>query len=161
MKHLKFTFLALCLMFLFSCELVELDTPTDFGAQRGLPETEEAFVAALTSNNEQKWETITFSLEGLNGIQGCRLDDTFTFYADGTYRYDGGSSLCGDADDTRIKSGIWEVNFDQFQIIFDKDTSSESIATLEANVENRIWLTGQVDIFGEMMDIRGVYGMTN
>ncbi|OEK06525.1 lipocalin-like domain-containing protein [Roseivirga misakiensis] len=161
MKHLKFTYLALCLTLLYSCELTDLQTPPDLMEERGLPETEEAFIAALTSGSDQKWETISFTLEGFRGLQGCRLDDTFTFYGDGTYRYDGGSSLCGDADDIRVKTGMWEVDFDNLQIIFDKDTSIEAIATLQANVENRIWLIGEVDIFGEFMDIRGVYGMVD
>ena len=158
MKTLKITALLTCLALLGACVLVELDTPLDLGTELGLPETEGAFISALTNDNQRGWETIRFTLEGLNGIQGCRLDDTFTFFNDGTYRYDGGDRLCGDADDLRIKTGVWEANFDNLEIIFDRGTSIEATATLEAYVENRIWLTGQVDIFGEMMDIRGVYG---
>lgn len=157
MKTLKISSIFICITLLVACELVQLESPEEPNANRGFPETEEAFITVLTSDNSREWKAIAFFLEGLDGLQSCRLDDSFTFFNDGTYRYDGGEFLCGDADNIRIKTGVWEVNFDNLEVIFDQGTSIESTAKLQSNVENRIWFSGQVDIFGIMMDIQGAY----
>lgn len=141
-----------------ACSLVELDSPPaepEVEAPVGIPQTEAAFITALTNDSSREWRAITFTLEGL-GVQQCRRDDTFMFFNDGTYRYDGGS-LCGGADDQQIKTGVWELDFANQQIVFDRGTSLETVATVSGLADNRIQLLGQVEIFSRMLDIRGIY----
>ena len=163
MKTLRSTLKTLGLIasiaILGACSLVDLENPPaepEVDSPIGRPETEEALMSALTNNDNREWRAITFSLEGL-GIQQCRRDDTLVFFNDGTYRYDGGVTLCGGADDLRIKTGVWDLDFDNFQLVFDEGTSIEAIATISGLSDNRIELLGQVDIFGQFMDIRGIY----
>ncbi len=146
------------LILLNACSLVDLETPPsapDVEAPIGVPQTEAAFMTALTNDSNREWRALTFTLEGL-GVQQCRRDDTFIFFNDGTYRYDGGT-LCGGADDRQIKTGVWELDFSNRQIVFDRGTSLETIATVSGLANNRIQLLGQVEIFNRMLDIMGIY----
>lgn len=165
MKTLKTTLLlVLAINLLSACSLVELDQPGPteaVDAPEGFPALEADFLAALTGDEGRTWNALTFELEGLEGLQICRLDDTFTFFADGTYRYDGGEVLCGGADDRQIKTGVWELDFANRQFTFDEGTSLEYTATIAGLEDNRIQLDGQVDIFGTLMDIEGIYETTN
>lgn len=145
---------------LSACNLVDLESPApalDIASPLGTPDSEAAFMTALTNDDMRKWDALTFELEGLDGFQNCRLDDSFTFFNDGTYRYDGGDVLCGGADDQRIKTGIWEIDFSELTIVFDRGTSLETIASVSGLQENRMELIGQVEVFGQMLDIRGIY----
>ena len=149
---------------LTACSLVELDSPAPaeaVDAPNGFPALEADFVAALAGEESRVWNALTFELEGLDGLQLCRLDDTFTFFTNGTYRYDGGEVLCGGADDRQVKTGVWELDFANRQLIFDEGTSLEYTATVAGLEDNRIQLNGQVDIFGTLMDIEGIYETTN
>lgn len=163
MKRAVFLKLSLSLFFLIltvtSCSVVELDQPPTTAVEPpvGLPDTETAFALALAGNESTLWKAITFQLEGLAGFQACRLDDTFMFMSDGTYRYDGGEVLCGGADDRRVKTGIWELNFDNAEIIFDRDTDIEYSALVLGLSDNKIQLRGGVDIFGQTLDVQGIY----
>ncbi len=150
----------LSIFMLSGCSLVDLESPApqvQIDSPIGLPASEAAFMTALTNDDMREWEAITFELEGLDGFQNCRLDDTFSFFNDGTYRYDGGAVLCGGADDQRIKTGVWEIDFDNLMVIFDRETSLETRATLSGLQDNRMELIGQVEIFGQMLDIQGIY----
>lgn len=145
-----------------ACSLVDLENPPaepEVDSPMGLPTSEAAFLSALTNGDSREWQAVTFTLEGL-GVQQCRRDDKLVFFTDGTYRYDGGVNLCGGADDQQIKTGVWELDFDNLQLVFDSGTSIEAIATVSGISENRIELLGQVDIFGQDMDIRGIYQFT-
>lgn len=145
---------------LSGCSLVELDSPApqaDVDSPIGTPTSEAAFMTALTNDDTRQWDAVTFELEGLNGFQNCRLDDIFSFFNDGTYRYDGGEVLCGGADDQRVKTGIWEIDFENLTIVFDRGTSLETSATVSGLEDNRMELIGQVEIFGQMLDIQGIY----
>ena len=156
-------FSALCLV-VASCNLVELDEPgptAPVDAPDGLPATESALLGELAGETSRTWAALTFELEGMEGFQLCRLDDSFTFFADGTYRYDGGEVLCGGADDSQIKTGIWELDFDNLEILFDEGTSIEYRASIAGLENNRIQLNGQVDIFGALLDIEGIYESAN
>ena len=147
-----------------SCDLVDLEEPgptAPVDAPAGIPATEAALLGELAGEVSRTWSALTFELEGLSGFQICRLDDTFTFFADGTYRYDGGEVLCGGDDDQQIKTGIWELDFGNLQIVFDEGTSIEYRATIAGLEDSRIQLNGQVDIFGNLMDIEGIYETTN
>ncbi len=159
----KLVAILLSFAMLSGCSLVELDSPApqaDVASPIGTPASEAAFMSALTNDDMREWEAVTFELEGLNGFQTCRLDDSFSFLNDGTYRYDGGEVLCGGADDQRIKTGVWEIDFDNLTIVFDRGTSLASEATLTGLQDNRMQLRGQVAIFGQMLDIRGIYEYT-
>ena len=166
MKTLKstvklFSMLA-ALAMLSACSLVDLESPAgepEVPSPVGTPASEAAFMTALTNDDNREWRAVTFSLEGF-GVQQCRRDDTFTFFVDGTYRYDGGDVLCGGADDQRIKTGVWELDFDNLQIVFDRGTSLQATATVSGLENNRMELLGQVDIFGQMLDIQGIYEFT-
>ena len=70
-------------------------------------------------------------------------------------------ALCGGADNTRIKTGVWEINFNNLEIIFDRGTSLESTARISGLENNRIELHGQVKIFGQFLDIQGIYEYLN
>jgi hypothetical protein len=154
------TMLVVALLILAGCSLVELDEPgptAPVDIPEGLPATAAAITTALAGNDSRLWTTLTFELEGMAGFQSCRLDDTFIFFVDGTYRYDGGEVLCGGADDQRIKTGIWELDFDKSQLIFDRGTSIAYTSDITGLEDNRLQLNGEVDIFGQMMDIEGIY----
>jgi hypothetical protein len=158
--HFKaYLLLLVCLFALNSCNLVELDeVPTpDLEVPMGIPSTIDGFIFALASNDSWTWKTLGFRLEGLNGFQSCRLDDTFKFFANGTYRYDGGTVLCGGADDRRIKTGVWEVDLTNNQIVFDRETNIEYSASVLGLNNDRIQLISEVDIFGRAMKIEGIY----
>ena len=147
-----------------SCDLVELEEPgptAPVNAPEGIPATEAMLLSDLAGEVSRTWSALTFELEGMEGFQLCRLDDSFTFFADGTYRYDGGEVLCGGADDLQIKTGIWELDFDNLQIVFDAGTSIAYRATIAGLEDNRIQLNGQVDIFGALLDIEGIYETIN
>lgn len=165
MKTLKTILLTvLAANLLIACSLVELDSPGPteaVDAPNGFPALEADFMAALTGDEGRTWNALTFELEGLDGFQLCRLDDTFTFFPNGTYRYDGGEVLCGGADDRQIKTGVWELDFGRRQLVFDEGTSLEYTAIVAGLEDNRIQLNGQVDIFGTFMDIEGIYETTN
>lgn len=160
-RNLNATLLLSATLFLVaSCSLVELDEPgptAPVDAPEGIPATVVEFTELLVGDDSRVWRALTFELEGMSGFQSCRLDDTFTFFADGTYRYDGGEVLCQGADDTRIKTGIWELDLDNRQLIFDRGTSIAYTSNIGGLDNNRIQLTGQVDIFGQQMDIEGIY----
>ncbi|MFY0593507.1 lipocalin family protein [Roseivirga sp.] len=156
---LKIISLITTLSLLGGCSLVDLENPPaepEVESPIGIPQTEAALMTALTNDDNREWRAVTFSLEGL-GIQQCRRDDKLVFFNDGTYRYDGGETLCGGADDQRIKTGVWNIDFDNLQLVFDEGTSIQAIATVSGLSDNRIELLGQVDIFGQFLDIRGIY----
>ncbi len=159
-----FTQLTLALVFtslISACSLVDLDEPgptAPVDPPLGLPATAEELLTAIAGTESGRtWSAETFELEGLSGFQLCRLDDTFMFFTDGTYRYDGGEVLCGGEDDQRIKTGTWELDFENSQILFDRETSKEYTATIAAAEGNRMQLLGQVEIFGQLLDIEGIY----
>ena len=153
----------LALITLNACGVVELETPAQesVASPIGTPDSQASLVSSLTNDDSREWQALTFQLEGLNGFQSCRLDDTFIFFDDGTYRYDGGEVLCGGADDARVKTGLWEINFDALQIVFDRGTSLESIARIAGLEDDRMELRGQVEIFGQVLDIQGIYEYVN
>lgn len=150
----------IALLLISGCSVVELDEPTQLPIINGLPSTTDAFVNAIAGESGRNWSTIAFQLEGMRGFQGCRLDDTFMFLTDGTYRYDGGENLCGGEDSLRIKTGTWEFNSNSNQIIFDITTNKEYSAQIIAIEDGKMQLTGQVDIFGVILDIQGFYQTT-
>lgn len=158
--HFKASILLLaCLFTLHSCDLVELDEEPipELEVPVGIPSNIDEFTFALASNDSRTWRTLGFRLEGLNGFQSCRLDDTFMFFTNGTYRYDGGPVLCGGADDKRIKTGVWEIDLTSNQVIFDRETNIEHSASVIGLNDGKIQLISQVDILGRSLNIEGIY----
>jgi hypothetical protein len=144
-----------------SCNIAEPDELDSVDPPIGLPSTQEELVDAIAGESGKEWKALTFELEGHSGFQLCRLDDAFMFFSNGTYRYDGGDVLCGGEDDSRIKTGTWEINFNSKKIIFDRTTNKEHDAEIVGIENGKILLRGQVDIFGLAMDIEGIYETTN
>lgn len=160
---LKLIVLTLSLSLAVGCSVIELETPEqlDIASPLGTPATEAQLLAELTNSDSREWQALTFQLEGLDGFQSCRLDDTSIFFDNGTYRYDGGEVLCGGADDARVKTGLWEVDFDNLAITFDRGTTLESTALISGIEDNRMELRGEVDIFGQTLNIQGIYEYVN
>mgnify|MGYP000120634159 CR=1 FL=1 len=166
MKTKKSTLIITMLIALISisaCSVVELETPEqlDIASPLGTPATEAELLAELTNSDSREWQALTFQLEGLDGFQSCRLDDTFIFFDNGTYRYDGGEVLCGGADDARVKTGLWEIDFDNLAITFDQGTTLESTAQISGIEDNRMELRGEVEIFEQTLNIQGIYEYVN
>lgn len=113
----------------------------------------ETFKMLIDNGDEKAWSASAFTLAGLNSFQTCRLDDQMVFNSDGTYLYDGGDDLCGDEDNARVKSGTWEIDFENQSVIFDKETTNEETAVVIGLNENEIRLQGSY----MMMQVRGVY----
>lgn len=114
---------------------------------------EAEFKAIIDGDGEKVWEASAFTLAGLTTFTACRLDDSMTFKSDGTYEYNGGQDLCGAEDNAFIKTGTWEVNFDDATIIFDKGTSNEEVGEVIGMTETEIRLKGAY----MMMEVRGIY----
>jgi hypothetical protein len=160
MNFLKSVWSLFAFVLISGCNVVELDELTEVPNIQGIPSTQEEFVNAIAGESSREWSTIAFQLEGLQGFQHCRSDDTFIFLSDGTYRYDGGEILCGGEDNQRIKTGTWEINPDTNEIIFDITTNKEYSAQVIAIQDGKMQLRGLVDIFGVAMDIEGFYQTT-
>ena len=146
--------------FFNACDVVDLQesgNDVEIADPVGFPESDAALLESLAGSESRQWNALTFSLEGLRGVQSCRLDDDFTFFAEGTYRYDGGTVLCGGQDDTRIKTGTWRADFSNRRLIFDEGTSLEASASISGIENNRIKLLGEVLIMGNRFDIQGIY----
>ena len=116
--------------------------------------TDEAeFKSIIDGEGEKIWAASAFTLAGLTTFTDCRLDDSMLFRSDGTYEYNGGRDLCGAEDNAFIKTGTWEVNFDDSTIIFDKGTSNEEVGEVIGMTETEIRLKGAY----MMMEVRGIY----
>lgn len=159
MKLIFPLFSTFLLLFITACSLVELDEPLDEDPMDGIdipttrPTTIEAFNMAFHGGSERSWTAISFQLAGFDGFQGCRLDDTMMINADGTYEYDGGENLCGAEDDTRMKTGTWEVINGGRNVLFDQGTSNEYMAEVNGFENGVIALSGQY----VGLEIMGVY----
>ncbi|MEM7109529.1 MAG: hypothetical protein AAF519_14985 [Bacteroidota bacterium] len=148
------------LLFLFtSCEITQLNQPEDdnsaevIQAPTELPSSSIVLENEFHGGGERVWETISFTFMGVGGIQDCRLDDQMTINVDGTYTYDGGSTLCGAEDSERMRTGTWEVTNDGRNIIFDAGTVDEYTADVTGLDNDMIAISGQY--IG--LDVSGVY----
>lgn len=87
------------------------------------------------------WSASSFELEGV-GVEDCRLDDQMTFRSNGTYRYNGGLTLCGGDDNTRIKDGTFSVDTASATITFDQGTDIEYTANIQSLSATEVMLSG-------------------
>jgi len=114
---------------------------------------EEEFKTLIDGGNEKIWSASAFTLAGQTTFTSCRLDDIITFNSDSTYVYDGGEQLCGAEDDSFIKTGTWEADFENKTLVFDKGTPNEEIGEIIGLSDDEIRVKGSY----MMMEVRGVY----
>ena len=150
------------LLFVFwatSCEITQLNQPDDeeeIDVVEGptvAPTSTAEFENLFHGGGQRSWKTISFTFMGVGGIQDCRLDDSMTINADGTYEYDGGANLCGAEDSERVRTGTWEVTNDGRNIVFDSGTVNEYTADVTGAEDDQIALSGQY--IG--LNVSGVY----
>lgn len=135
-----------------ACDVVEIDqlNATDNGelqTEEGLigpatvPSSASEILSFLHEDSDKIWDSEGFTLFGMSGFLSCRLDDKMTISADGSYSYDGGSSLCGAEDNSRLKEGTWELATDLSSIIF-TEGSNVYTAQLVGITSDQITLSG-------------------
>ncbi|MEO1050382.1 MAG: lipocalin family protein [Bacteroidota bacterium] len=151
---------------LHACGIVEVDSPIDGGDGNGgdgpgdvinvseIDVTDStAFANELHNESSKTWAATGFTLAGLNGFLDCRLDDTMTLSADGTYSFDGGDVLCGAEDNQRNREGTWTISFSNGTLTFDEGTVNEVTAEVIGLRTDTVALQGQY--IG--LEIRGEY----
>lgn len=144
-----------------SCDLVDLDDPANTNepadepmlAPQGLPSSMSEFNTLFHGDTEKSWSTISFTIASMEGLQGCRLDDSMTINADGTYVYNGGSQLCGAEDTQQNRTGTWSISAGIDQLTFDEGTDRSYTARLDALVQDTLVVSGTY--IG--LEIRGIY----
>lgn len=103
------------------------------------PETQDEFDMTLGAGTSKSWNASSFKLAGMD--LDCRLDDTFTFFEDGTFEYNGGDVLCQLEDIQRIRTGTWTSDLDAGVIRFNFD-GAEHTARYIKITDNEIQLEG-------------------
>jgi hypothetical protein len=134
-----------------SCQVASLESTEEIKAM--VPPTLQEFEQFYHNNTQKKWLCQSFTLAGLDGLQGCRLDDTMTILSDGTYTYDGGTNLCGAEDSQRIKTGNWKILNNGVNIIFDEGSPTAYTVNVIILESQKIVLRGTY--FG--LEINGTY----
>ncbi|MEQ9288554.1 MAG: hypothetical protein RIG77_16660 [Cyclobacteriaceae bacterium] len=131
-----------CLCWVQSCGVVSLDEEMPGQLitinSSEYPGTEAQLMTALTNNSSKNWGTTGFTLQVLRNFQTCRMDDKLSLASDGTYAYDGGDLLCGAEDDQRLKTGTWEMAFEERRLTFDKGTSEEISLYVEEASDTKV-----------------------
>ena len=112
-----------------------------------------ALKLSIDDGSSKIWKTEAFTLAGSTIFTGCRLDDEMEFNEDGTYIYNGGADLCGAEDNEQVKTGTWEIDFQNQSIIFDRGTSRQTAALLIGQNDNELRLQGSY----MAMEVRGVF----
>lgn len=157
-KYLSYILLNVSLLSFTSCELTTLDGTGGIGRldifePRTIPSSIAEFETMFHGNDQLTWAAVSFTLAGLEGLQDCRLDDTFILNANGTYQYDGGGVLCGAEDTQRTRTGTWQIIDNGNNIIFDRGTGNEYTARVNGLENGTISLSGQY--LG--LEIKGIY----
>lgn len=167
-QHQKMKFdlpslLVMTVLFLSSCELVELDSPPDNNIDNGdteivtgpssVPTERVTFMSFLHGGSQKTWKATGFTLFGISGFQDCRLDDTIVIKSDGTYTYNAGDTMCGAEDNIPNKNGSWEFLEDENIILFSEGDSNQYTAEVVGLDENDIVVVGKY--LG--MEIKGSY----
>ncbi len=127
-------------LFIFSCQ-DSSEQMMDPEIVIEAPESKMEIEDILSGTSSKAWKNQSFQLEIFGSLE-CRTDDLFTFFSDGTYEYDGGALLCGDSDSQQIVRGIWEVDLENNQLIFDKGTDKQAIASYITIKDDLIRLMG-------------------
>lgn len=151
---LFFTVLAFC-----SCKVVELESESTNEVNEIIGSTAIAsndsltMVTYISGTMTKSWNTSEFTLMNATNMTSCRLDDIMIFNTDGTYRYDGGSNLCGAEDNQKVRIGQWVLDHINKRIIFDKGRTHEYVAQIIGLDDNEIRLKGSYFNF----EVRGKY----
>ena len=143
MKNIiRFTIALILSTFIFiACSKDE--EPTDVMSQEGmttLPTDEEIFYTTLTNDSAKTWGKAYFEVLNVK-VDACRYDDLMTLKNDGTYSYDNGSDFCGGGD-LQNKTGLWELDFTNNLLYFDRNTSEENTAVIKSISDSTITITG-------------------
>ncbi len=123
-----------------------------------LPSTEAQFNMQIHGDDKLEWLVKEVTLSGFPGSQSCRMDDQMILNADGTYQFDGGAMSCG-GEDVTIRSGVYVLDYDNGELIFDQGTSDEIVVKVSGLDQGVIALSTSVDIFGASVNIEGVYAV--
>ncbi|MEO9967534.1 MAG: lipocalin family protein [Reichenbachiella sp.] len=144
MKH-QLSFLWACLFLLSACSVVveesidssDPDVSTITFANE-YPASSIDANTFLLGGSSRIWQTIAFTIEGVNGFQNCRLDDEIELREDGTYYYDGGEMLCGAEDNQKIKQGEWRLDEESRTLIFDEGAETQTEIYIESLTEEEM-----------------------
>lgn len=127
-----------------SCEVVTIEENTpNIAFTESFPDDLASLNSALTNESNRTWNITGFKLGESSSFQTCRLDDALALNADGTYSYDGGNELCGSEDNSRFKTGTWEVDFDSRTMYFDKGTEHEVEVFIESCQGSKVVFSSQ------------------
>jgi len=156
-----FLFFLTCTLLLVSCRVVESDEPansvnTDEGIITSfsiIATDDNSLKTLITGDSIRTWNAQAFTLAGQTTFTSCRLDDGMIFMSNGTYQYEGGSTLCGSEDNLRTKRGTWVSNFENKTIVFDQGSSNEIVTTIIGLSENLMSLRSSY----RGMEVRGRY----
>ncbi len=91
----------------------------------------------LHGDVSKTWSTVAFTIEGMDGLLDCRLDDIMVLSADGTYRFNSNGTRCG-MEDAETKAGVWSFDEEALTLTFD-DGFTASISSL---TDSQIVLSG-------------------
>ena len=143
MRKIGNLFFAIFTVFWFqSCGVVSLDEQVRSESIQistsEYPMTEADLMIALANDETKKWEATGFTMQLIDNFQSCRLDDVLSLNNNGTYNYDGGNVLCGAEDNERLKSGVWELNYQERKLIFDRGTSEEVELYIEEASDTKV-----------------------
>lgn len=168
-KRVKISNYGLILIVVFfgmsSCDLVSLDDPIAENEQaqedtsdkvtgpNTVPTTVEGFQTILSGEVEKMWSGEAFTLAGFDGFQDCRLDDQVVINVDGSYKYDGGSDLCGAEDNQQNREGTWRITNDKGSIVFDEGTDRQYEASIVGLSQDSLTISGSY--LG--LDVNGLY----
>ena len=94
----------------------------------------------LSSTNMKSWNTKDFSLAGMK--LDCRMDDSFDFFSDHSFKFYGGDQLCGLEDILREREGTWMVDLENNKVVFTLSTGETYNAKYEKLTDEELRLTG-------------------
>lgn len=147
--------IVLLLAFFFvACGSDESNDPNP-QTQVDAPDTREEIEGILASQNSRKWMVDEFRLAGMS--LDCRQDDSFEFFADGSFKFNGGDQLCGLEDILREREGTWNVLVDENKVMFELSTGEKYEALYEKVTEEQLRFRGS---WGGM-SIVGVFSPSN
>lgn len=99
-------------------------------------------LVTLHGDSSVTWDANDDFTIAVYGKLDCRADDKLTLKSDSTYEFDGGDLLCGDEDNTKMRTGVWVADTSLSTITFDKGASNEFTATILGIKDNEIELEG-------------------
>ena len=149
-RTINYFLISTTLFLAYSCGIVSLDESNpeienteSISISNSFPLDKSSLNTALTNQTSKAWNVTGFTLGGSSSFQECRLDDTLTLNANGTYDYNGGNLLCGAEDNEKNKSGSWEVDFESRTLYFDRGTDKQIETFIEACEGSKVVVSTQ------------------